>query len=74
MPLFVGSAVAPCRLRSPYRLVRSAILLPLAVAEEAITQMQSEQANLRRQYEELCTTNSVAALDVSSMRRIEKLE
>ena len=46
----------------------------LSAAEEAITQMQSEQANLRRQYEELCTTNSAAALDVSSMRRIEKLE
>ena len=46
----------------------------LSAAEEAITQMQSEQANLRRQYEELCTTNSAAALDVSSMKRIEKLE
>ena len=46
----------------------------LSAAEEAITQMQSEQANLRGQYEELCTMNSAAAFDVSSMRRIEKLE
>ena len=36
--------------------------------------MQSEQANLRRQYDELCTTNFTAALDVSAVRQMEKLE
>ena len=46
----------------------------LSAAEEAITQIQTEQTNLRRQYDELCTANSAAAPVVSSVRRIEKLE
>ena len=46
----------------------------LSAAEEAITQLQTEQTNLRRQYDELCVDNSAAAPDVSSVRRIEKLE
>ena len=50
------------------------LLSRLSAAEEAITQVQSEQANLRCQYDKLCTTNSAAALDVSAVRRKEKLE
>ena len=46
----------------------------LSATEEAITQIQTEQSNLRRQYDELCAANSAAASDVSSVRRIEKLE
>ena len=46
----------------------------LSAAEEAIAQVQSEQANLRREYGEFCSANSVAASDGSAVRRIEKLE
>ena len=46
----------------------------LSAAEVAITQVQTEQANLRRQYDELCAANSAAVPDVSSIRRIEKIE
>ena len=46
----------------------------LSAAEEAITQIQTEQTNLRRQYDELCAANSAAAPDASSVSRIEKLE
>ena len=49
-------------------------LLIHSAAEEAITKIQTEQANLHRQYDELCAANSAAAPDVSSVRRIEKLE
>ena len=40
----------------------------LSAAEEATIQVQSEQTNLRS------TTNSTAALDVTAVRRMEKLE
>ena len=46
----------------------------LSAAKEAITQIQTEQTYLRCQYDELCAANSAAAPDVSSVRRIEKLE
>ena len=46
----------------------------LSAAEQAITQIQTEQTNLHRQYDELCAANSAAAPGVSSVRRIEKLE
>ena len=46
----------------------------LSAAEETITQVQSEQANLRRAFGELCSANSAAAPDISNGRRIEKLE
>ena len=46
----------------------------LSAAEEVITRVKTEQANLRRQYDELCAANSAAAPDVSSVRRIDKLE
>ena len=46
----------------------------LSAAEEAIEQIQTEQTNLRRQYDELCAANSAAAPDASSVSRIEKLE
>ena len=46
----------------------------LSAAEEAITHVQSEQANLRRQLDEISSANSVAARDVSADLRIEKLE
>ena len=35
--------------------------------------MQSEQTNLRRQCDEICSANSAAALDVPAVRWIEKL-
>ena len=37
----------------------------LSAAEEAITQIQIEQTNLRRQYDEICAENSAATPDVS---------
>ena len=46
----------------------------LLAAEEAITLVQSEQANLRRQLDEISLANSVAARDVSADLRIEKNE
>ena len=46
----------------------------LSAAEEAISQVQSEQVNLRRQFDELCITNSATAPDESAVRRLEKLE
>ena len=46
----------------------------LSTAEEAITLVQSEQANLCRQLDEISSANSVAARDVSADLRIEKLE
>ena len=46
----------------------------LSAAEEAIEQIQTEQTNLRRQYDELCAANSAVTPDASSVSRIEKLE
>ena len=46
----------------------------LSTRLSAAEKVQTEQAHLRRQYDELCTANSAAAPDVSSVRRIEKLE
>ena len=46
----------------------------LSAAEEAIAQVQSEQANLRREYAELSTNNPTVALNVSAVRRMERLE
>ena len=46
----------------------------LSAAEEAIAQVQSEQAKLRREYDELSTNNPTVALDVSAVRRMERLE
>ena len=46
----------------------------LSAAEEAITQVQSEQVNLRREFGELCSASSAAAPDISNVRRIGKLE
>ena len=46
----------------------------LSTAVEAITHMQSEQANLRRQLDKISSANSVAARDVSAGLRIEYTE
>ena len=44
----------------------SLLSIRFSAAEEAITHVPSEQANLRRQLDEISSANSVAARDVSA--------